>query len=185
MDVKKVLGPTILLTVIVAVVTALLVLTNNVTKDRIDELQAASEEEAKMEVLSEADGFTEETVNVDGTDYTYYEANNGAGYVFTTSYKGYGGQVVCMTGISADGEVTGVKLTEQNETPGLGQKALNPSFTDQYLGGIPDDGEFNVIKDDPAGEINAIAGATITSRAVTNSVDQAIDIYDVVTGGAQ
>lgn len=185
MDIKKIIGPTAILTVIVAVVTVLLVLTNGATEAQIAELQAASEEEAKMEVLAEADGFTEATVNVDGTDYTYFEATNGAGYVFTASYKGYGGPVVCMIGISANGEVTGVKLTDQNETPGLGQKALNASFTDQYKGEIPADGKFDVIKDDPNGEINAIAGATITSRAVTNSVDTAIDIFNVVTGGAQ
>lgn len=88
-----------------------------------------------------------------------------------------------MTGISADGEVTGVKLTSQNETPGLGQKALDASYTDQYLMALPEGG-FAVKKDDPAGQIDAIAGATITSRAVTNSVNAAIDAYNVITGGA-
>ena len=87
-----------------------------------------------------------------------------------------------MTGISADGQVTGVKLTSQDETPGLGQKALDASFTDQYKMEIPENG-FAVTKDSPSGEITAIAGATITSRAVTNSVNEAITIYDAVTGG--
>lgn len=115
MDVKEILKPTLILAVIATVVTALLVLTNGVTKDKIAELQAKAEDEAKLAVLPDADGFEEK--EVDGQ--VYYEATNGAGYVFSTSSKGYGGPVVVMTGISADGEVTGVKLTSQNETPGL------------------------------------------------------------------
>lgn len=183
MDVKEILKPTLILTLIATIVTVLLVLTNGVTKDKIAELQAQAEDEAKLAVLPEADGFEEKTVDVDGASQTYFEATNGAGYVFSTSSKGYGGAVVVMTGISADGEVTGVKLTSQNETPGLGQKALDASYTDQYLMALPKGG-FAVKKDDPAGQIDAIAGATITSRAVTNSVNAAIDAYNVITGGA-
>lgn len=183
MDVKEILKPTLILTLIATVVTALLVLTNGVTKDKIAQLQAQAEDEAKLAVLPEADGFEEKNVDVDGTSRTYFEATNGAGYVFSTSSKGYGGSVVVMTGISADGEVTGVKLTSQNETPGLGQKALDASYTDQYLMALPEGG-FAVKKDDPAGQIDAIAGATITSRAVTNSVNAAIDAYNAITGGA-
>ena len=179
MDVKEILKPTLILTLIATIVTVLLVL----TKDKIAELQAQAEDEAKLAVLPEADGFEEKTVDVDGASQTYFEATNGAGYVFSTSSKGYGGAVVVMTGISADGEVTGVKLTSQNETPGLGQKALDASYTDQYLMALPEGG-FAVKKDDPAGQIDAIAGATITSRAVTNSVNAAIDAYNVITGGA-
>ena len=89
-----------------------------------------------------------------------------------------------MTGISADGEITGVMLTSHDETPGLGAKAENASFTNQYLMAVPEDG-FSVVKDNPNGQIDAIAGATITSRAVTNSVNTAIDIYEAVTGGGQ
>ena len=179
MDVKEILKPPLILAVIATVVTALLVLTNGVTKDKIAELQAKAEDEAKLAVLPDADGFEEK--EVDGQ--VYYEATNGAGYVFSTSSKGYGGPVVVMTGISADGEVTGVKLTSQNETPGLGQKALDASFTDQYLMALPEGG-FAVKKDSPSGQIDAIAGATITSRAVTNSVNAAIEAYNAVTGGA-
>ena len=90
-----------------------------------------------------------------------------------------------MTGISSGGKVMGVKITEQNETPGLGQKALDASFTDQYIADLPENG-FEVTKQGAAAdnEIDALAGATITSRAVTNSVNLAIDIYKELTGGA-
>ncbi len=91
-------------------------------------------------MLPDGDSFKDRTITVDGVDVTYYEADNGAGYVFLTSNKGYGGPVEVMTGISADGQVTGVKLTSQDETPGLGQKALDASFTDQYKMEIPENG---------------------------------------------
>ena len=77
----------------------------------------------RKEVLPDADDFDEKTVTVDGVEYTYYEAKNGAGYVFSGSNKGYGGAVVSMVGISSDGKVVGVKVTEaSDETPGLGAK---------------------------------------------------------------
>ena len=182
MKAKEIIVPTITLVLITLVITGLLVLTNGATKDQIAKLQVEAQEEAKKEVLPDGDSFTDQTITVDGEDVTYYEADNGAGYVFLTSSKGYGGAVEVMTGISADGQVTGVKLTSQNETPGLGQKALDASFTDQYKLEIPENG-FAVTKDSPSGEITAIAGATITSRAVTNSVNEAVAIFDAVTGG--
>lgn len=185
MSAKKIIIPTAILTVIVLVVTALLVLTNGATKDTIQKLQAEREEAAKQEVLAAADGFQEKTVEVDGTSYTYFEATNGVGYVFTTSYKGYGGAVECMTGIDTEGKVTGVKLTNHDETPGLGAKADGDDDTGikwrgQFVGRSADE-TLAVSKD--GGDIDAIAGATITSRAVTNSVQQALDIYNAVTGG--
>lgn len=183
MNVKDIVVPTAILTIIAAVVTALLVLTNSITEGKIAEIQAQTEAEAKMAVLPDADSFEEKSIDVDGVSQTYYEAANGAGYVFSSANKGYGGDVVVMTGISSEGEVTGVKITSQNETPGLGQKALDASYTDQYLMAIPEGG-FAVKKDDPSGQIDAIAGATITSRAVTNSVNDAIEIYNAITGGA-
>lgn len=182
MKAKAIIVPTMTLVLITLVITGLLVLTNGATKDKIAQLQIQAQEEAKKEVLPDGDSFTDKVATVDGAEVTYYEADNGAGYVFLTSSKGYGGAVEVMTGISAEGQVTGVKLTSQNETPGLGQKATNSSFTDQYKVEIPQD-EFAVTKDSPSGQITAIAGATITSRAVTNSVNEAAAIYDAVTGG--
>ena len=84
MSAKKIIVPTAILTVIVLVVTTLLVVTNNLTKDKIAEIKAASDDASRQEVLADADGFEEKTVDYDGTTYTYYEATNGAGYVVNT-----------------------------------------------------------------------------------------------------
>lgn len=184
MNAKNILVPTLTLTVITLVITALLVLTNGMTKDTIAALEAQAADEAKQEVLAAADDFTEQTITIDNQEITYYEAGNGAGYVFSTSSKGYGGAVAVMTGITSDGEISGVKITSQDETPGLGQKALEASFTDQFKMAIPEGGLLVTKGGNPAdNEIDAIAGATITTNAVTDSVNEAINIYHEITGG--
>lgn len=184
MNAKKILVPTLTLTAITLVVTVLLVLTNGMTKDTIAALEVQAAEEAKKEVLAAADGFADQTITIDGQDITYFKASNGAGYVFSTSSKGYGGAVVVMTGISSNGEIAGITITSQDETPGLGQKALDSSFTDQYKMPIPDGGILVTKSGSPSdNEIDAIAGATITTNAVTNAVNEAIGIYHEIVGG--
>lgn len=178
--------PTIKLFVIATAVTVLLFLTNSVTAAQIAENQRQADVTSRKEVLPEADDFDEATVDIDGVTYTYYVAKNGAGYVFSGSNKGYGGDVVSMTGITADGQIAGVKVTEQAETAGLGAKwagtdAAGQEKRDQYKGEMPD--SFAVTKD--GGTIEAVAGATITSRAVTNDVNDAIKQYQAVTGGGK
>lgn len=191
MNFKSLGIPTIKLFVIATVITVLLFLTNGATADKISQNQKEADSLSRKEVLPEADDFDECTVNVDGVDYTYYAAKNGAGYVFSGSNKGYGGAVVAMVGISADGEIVGVKVTEAgDETPGLGAKWADNgdgvAKRAQFEGPIPEsdseNGPFAVEKD--GGGIQAVAGATLTSRAVTNDVNDAIKQYNAVVGGA-
>lgn len=186
MNFKEIGVPTLKLFAIATVVTILLFLTNNTTVEKIAQNQANADILSRQEVLPDADGFEEKTVTVDGVDHTYYEATNGAGYVFSGANKGYGGDVVSMIGISADGQIMGVKVTEQNETAGLGAKwagtdAAGTEKRAQYVGAVPEGG-FAVTKD--GGSIEAVAGATITSRAVTEDVNDAIAQFNAVVGGA-
>lgn len=97
------------------------------------------------------------------------------GYVVeASSSKGYGGTVTVQVGIRLDGTVNGYSPTVLNETAGLGMKASEPAFKDQFNNKKVD--EFVVTKSGAKSdnEINAISGATITSRAVTTSVDAAM-----------
>ncbi len=75
------------------------------------------------------------------------------------------GTIEVMTGITADGSVSGVVLLSQNETPGLGANATKESFTGQYQQAVPESG-FEVIKSGGAadGQIQAMTGATIPAR---------------------
>lgn len=177
---KDILKPALILFVICLVVTALLAGTNLLTKDKIAEQSALEAEQSRKVVLSDADSFEE----ADG--YYIGKANNETvGYVFQTEAKGYGGAVKVMTGISADGQITGVVILEHSETPGLGANAEKASFTDQFKQTALEKGITLVKNKAPSdGEIEAMTGASITSRAVTNAVNEAITKYNTVKEGA-
>ena len=90
--------------------------------------------------------------------------------------KGYGGDVGLMVGIDViDKTLKGVGVTTHAETPGMGARAKSdPGFAAQYAE-LPLDGKIAVTGD--GGTINAISGATITSRATSNAATEAVEIY--------
>ena len=186
MDAKSVLIPALTLFLICAVVTGLLAGTNLLTKDVIAQQEAAAEEASRKIVLSSAESFEKKTLSVDGTEVEYYEGTDAsgavAGLVFTTAAKGYGGDINVITGIGSDGSVAGVVILSLEETPGLGANAQNESFLNQYQGGA---GPFEVIKSGTPSEnqIQALTGATISSKAVTEAVNQAVSYYELAKEG--
>ena len=95
------------------------------------------------------------------------------GFTVKTTAKGYGGALEMTVGVLADGTVQGVQLGSHTETPGLGAKAADEAFRSQYEG---KQGPLTLTKTAPQndGQLQAISGATITSRAVTNGVNDAI-----------
>ena len=106
-----------------------------------------------------------------------WKADQG-GYVMTCSGKGYGGAVKLALGIDGEGKVIGIQITDcTNETPGLGQNSSNEEWNKQYVG-MTSAQDVSVVKDGSGSAdnatINAISGATITSRAVTRAVDGAL-----------
>ena len=184
---KEIALPAIMLFIIALVCTALLAGTNMLTKDRIADLAVQTALEAKAAVMSDAASFSEEkTITVEGKDVIYYDALDGSGatigYVFNTVAKSYGGDVSCMVGISADtNKITGVKITSINDTPGLGMKANSEDFLSQY---IDRSGNIGVNKNTSTDtEIKAITSATITSKAVTEAVNQAFSAYETLKAG--
>lgn len=90
--------------------------------------------------------------------------------------KGYGGDVGLMVGIDVtDDQIYGVGVTTASETAGLGARAkTDPKFAAQFAG-MPINEPFKVTAD--GGKVNALSGATITSRAVSNAATQAGEIY--------
>lgn len=179
---KAILIPTISLFLICLIVTAALALTNNVTAEKIAENEQASKEQSMQNVVPDAVSFVEVTpdvmyVGLDGDDAI-------VGYAISTAAQGYGGQVKVMTGIQ-DGAIIGVDVFyNDDETPGLGKNTSNESFRDQYKG-LTSDSPINVSKDSSDGQtVDAVTSATISSRAVTNAVNEALEIYNDVLGGA-
>lgn len=181
---KDILIPTVSLFVICLVVTALLAVTNMLTAPQIQKLSKETEDKTKAEVLASADKFSDAlTVSADGKDYTYYEgtaSGDTIGYVFKTSAKGYGGDIDLMVGIDTSGKVTGVSILSISETAGLGMNAKNESFINQYIG---KSGTIGVSKNGASDtEIQALTGATITSKAVTSAVNTALSLYLQIGG---
>ncbi|MBO4445930.1 MAG: RnfABCDGE type electron transport complex subunit G [Clostridia bacterium] len=192
MNPKDILVPAVSLFVICVVATALLALVNSITKDKIQANTLAKAAEARQTVLAEAKDFKEVDKDSDGT-VDYYEGVDGTGnvvgYVFDCSgdAKGYGGDVSVTVGIDTEGKITGIQPDDvSNETPGLGQNSDKASWKAQFVG---ESGDLTVVKSDKSaqdntsdGKINAITSATITSKAVTSSVNAALDMYDEIGG---
>ena len=179
MKAKEILKPALILCVICLLSTAALAGVNLLTADTIAQQQVITEQESRRQVLPDADSFEEKdgyAVGLVGSETV--------GYVFVTSSKGYGGDVQVMTGITAGGNVSGVVILDQNETPGLGANAEKETFRSQFQQPAPENG-FTVTESTAGeGEISAMTGATITTTAVTNAVNDAVKEYHQVKEGA-
>ena len=95
--------------------------------------------------------------------------------------KGYSGDVGVLVGFSlTSGKIIGMGVTTHSETPGIGSKAKeDPGFVDQFKG-MDLAGDFKVRGD--GGEVDAISGATITSRAVCMAAGQAGKMFGELKG---
>lgn len=172
-NLKEYLVPTITLFIICLVATALLGITNEVTAPIISELSVEQEKESRQEVFPDAVNFKE----TDNASVVAALDENGSiiGYVVVNAASGYGGDVTVMTGVTTDGKVTGINILSHSETPGLGAKAkTDDGWREQFKGLIKD----ITVSKDKAGDnsIDAITGATITSRAVVEAVNEAIKL---------
>ncbi|GAA0697990.1 RnfABCDGE type electron transport complex subunit G [Paraclostridium ghonii] len=170
-----------ILFLICAIASLMLSLTNNITEPVIEQRNIQANNESRQEVLKGAEEFKEVTnVKGDLIEEVYQGEKGGevVGYTIKTTPKGYGGKVEVMVGISNDGKISGVKVGNHSETPGLGSKAADPLFKDQYNGKSVET-PLNVVKGNASNEsdIVAISGATITSKAVTAGVNAAMDVY--------
>lgn len=166
-----------------------------VTKAPIEQATIAANNRTYKEVFAEADSFEEDAdlagkiaecntkltseafgvVGVQKVMTAKDAGGNAIGYVINTySNDSYGGKVEVSIGLKDDGTITAVGFLSINDTPGLGLKAKDAKFKDQYNGKNVE--SLAVVKGGNAGdaEINAISGATITSKATTNSVNAAL-----------
>lgn len=136
-----------------------------------DDQMKAAVETCNTELLSQNFG----NVGVDNALKAVDGSGNVLGYVITSySDDSYGGKVQLSVGIKEDGTIKGIAFLEISDTPGLGLKAKEAPFKDQYMGKTAQ--SLTVTKSGSAGEaeINSISGATITSSATTNAVNAAL-----------
>ena len=188
--------PVIALTLIAALAGVALSGVFSMTKDTIQEQEVFKQSVAYREVCPEAVSFSfddkaQEILGDEGTEagdafinacYVGKDADgNIVGYALSVSTKGFGGQVVIALGLTPDGAVRKIAFTELNETAGLGMKADEPAFKDQFEG---KSGKLTLVKGTAGeNEISAISGASITSTAVTNAVNAGLDFYEQVLKG--
>jgi len=164
----------LILGAICLIATLVLAAVHEVTKPKIEEQMRIEKESAMKEVSPGADTFKEATAD----DIEYYEAYKGGeltGYCLKLMARGYGGYIHMIAGIDKNGVITGVRILEHQETPGLGSKMneikpgeKDPWFLRQFVGKPAASVEVKK-------NIDAITGATISTRAVTDAVREGAD----------
>lgn len=181
--------PTLVLFLVGLIVTALMAWVYQITFPIIEARQAADLQVSLKQVLPAATSFdaarSAETLAAEGiavppsVKNVYPATANDvtAGYAIAVSPKGYGGAISMLVGVGPDGSVAGVTILAMNETPGLGTNASSPTFLGQYAGLFAEDAPA-VVKTETGrkGDIQALTGATVTSRAVTRGIDEALTI---------
>ena len=171
---KYILRLTLTLLLITAVVAGLLGLVNALTEEKILTLQNEKAESAMREVLP-ADDYEQIKTEAEGVTALYRAGE--AGYVVRLSVNGFGGAIDMMVGVDTSCAVTGVSIISHSETASLGANCTRDDFRAQFNGAT---GELAVTKD--GGQIDALTGATVTSRAVTDGVNSALKCVKEVLG---
>ena len=163
-------GKLVLVLFLIAAVTALLLgRTYYVTHDRIEAHKIEETQKAMQEVLPSA---AYEDVEYSGADSRVLgiQKAGDAGWIVTVKVPGSQNTIEMLVGVDGSGSVTGVKMIDIKETAGLGAKAEDAEWCAQFKGA---NSHVAVTKD--GGDIDAITGATITSRAVSDGVNAALD----------
>lgn len=176
----------ITLVLITAVMALLLAAVNAITAGPIAQAKAEKTEKALSGVLAEGVELKDPIQDFkDSTGLVKAVYATTDGYVIEVTPGGYGGEIDMVVGISGGLTVTGVELISHSETSGLGAYAAatgekGQRFRNQFVGAS---GTLAVTKD--AGAIDALTGATVTSRAVTNGVNAALACAATLEGGAE
>lgn len=148
--------------------------------------QASEFKEVQIDSVKQALGYSEKEVVLNGAVKALDKDGTLMGYVVTvTAKEGYGGDMKFSVGVDCEQKVTGISYLVLAETAGLGMKAKEEGFVNQYVDGSTGDGEsFVVDKDGGDGVmIDAISGATITTRAVTKGVNAACEAVSALLDG--
>lgn len=203
---KNIISVTLKLLIITVVSAIALGAVNYVTEGPIAEQMAAQAQEARQSAFPEAVSFealydpdvlpdvtlasllgTDEVPDDYGIIQNVYTALDGDGNVLGITAgvitKGFNSGLHITIGIASDGTVKGVIVGDNTETAGLGAKAKEDWFQSQYVG---KQSPLTAVKANPEDDqVQAITGATITSKGVTNAVNTVSEFFAAWTGGAQ
>ena len=180
---KHILKPAFSLFIIAAVTTTLIALAHSLTLRPIADQVIKTREKTMKTIMPEALDFREVTIEKSGNIDGVFEANNRndtLGYIVALSPSGYSGKINMMVGIMINrNEIAGLRILKHSETPGLGALAVKEKFYRKY-----DNRKIaplRVVRNSPGeNDIEAITGATITTRAITGAVNEAIEWYRAI-----
>lgn len=184
--------PILFMAIITAVFTFILAFLNYSTADKIDFLQKTELREKILYVFdipinSEdpekiADIFNQNIKEEDYKDQTiYYIEENGSpkAYAFPVSGSGLWGSIEGYVGISNDYDtIIGLDFTSHSETPGLGGRISEEEYKGQFRDlELKSQGDYLIYKPSPGGNLDAITGATLTSKSVLNFLNEDIEEF--------
>ncbi|MDO5424306.1 MAG: RnfABCDGE type electron transport complex subunit G [Eubacteriales bacterium] len=201
---NKIVKNSLILMAITLVAGLLLGFVYQITKGPIAEQQAKAKQEAYQAVFEDAAELKEiedekaslETAaqvleenglgaeRIDEVLYAVDASGNIAGVVMNvTTTEGYGGEINFSMGIQNDGTLNGIKILSISETAGLGMKASEAAFQDQFAGKNVESIVYTKTGASAENEIDAISGATITTTAMTNGVNAGLCFFKSLKEG--
>ncbi len=195
MDPAYIIKLTVTLLVTCVVVAAALGGVNAVTEEKIDAINWANTVAAMKAVVADPDNttfsdelpLTDEMTAASGsvTLDSVYEAQVGgatAGYAIKVVASGSQGKIEMMVGVDGEGTVTGVSIVKNAETAGIGSKVMTNMPTASGVG-VLSQFEGKSAADAPltvGANVDAISGATVSTRGVTNGVNAALAVAGVM-----
>lgn len=188
--VGKVIKYGVILLLVNAIASGGLAVTYELTKEEIARQRFLQQVRAVQQVIEEAsspdyvvkrEDLAEEAASRFKDVGNIFEVNidgKTVGYAVQVTPKGYGGPISMIVGLTPEGKVTGVRVVEHKETPGLGTNVTeSEEFLTQYEGKDPSSPvEIGT-------DVDAVSGATISSKGVTAGVRLALDVYEQVLKG--
>ena len=163
---KEITAPIIVLVCICLVASFLLAGVYQITSPIITQREIDAANAAKMAVLPAGSTFTENTECEKAEGVTnVYVADNGAGIAVSTNVKGMYAGLKLMVGVNDKGEITGINVLANEETAGIGSKALDQAYLDKYFGSKSADA------------VDGITGATYTSKGVKAAINAALEQF--------
>ena len=200
-EMKKIIKDILILCVITIICGGLLGYVYQITKNPIQHQLQQSKQYAYLKVMKEATSFKTYKENdikklskklkgdygkngleIENALKAYHQKQT-IGYIIqVTDHDGFGGDIEIIVGINLQKEISGVEILSIDETVGLGMNAKNEDFRNQYVGKKVK--KFQVVKNGKQNEdeVDSLSGATITSKAMTNGINGALDFYDLLKG---
>jgi len=168
---EGIIGPTMILFMICFFIALLLAFTHNITAPIIEAAKKSAIDEVSFPNMPDPNAFVE--LDVEDLPAGIAEAfitENMSYFVFKAVASGYGGPVTYFIGIDAKGNFTGIKMGENTETPGLGNKVADQEYLGKYLG-----------QSDPYA-VDAVTGVTLTTNSLRAALKLASETFLAIKG---